>query len=67
MRAAFIAFAMLCVVVLTAAAVFAAEIHVSMVKYKPELCLQKGKQAYPGQTLKPDKKCKSGLRWVYLE
>jgi hypothetical protein len=65
MRAAFIAFAMLCIVVLTAAAVFAADIPT--VKYKPELCLQKGKQAYPGQTLKPDKKCKSGLRWVYLE
>ena len=65
MRTAFIVFAMLCLIVLTAAAVFAADIP--MVKYKPELCLQKGKQAYPGQTLKPDKKCKSGLRWVYLE
>ena len=65
MRTAFIVFAMLCLIVLTAAAVFAAD--KSIVKYKTELCLQKGKQAYPGQTLKPDKKCRSGLRWVYLE
>ena len=65
MRTAFIAFAMLCLVVLTAAAVFAAD--KSVVKYKAELCLQNGRNGFSGQTLKPDKKCKSGLRWVYLE
>lgn len=36
-------------------------------KYQPELCLQDGKNGFPGQTLKADKGCKSGLRWVYQE
>lgn len=36
-------------------------------KHKPELCLQTGRQPYPGQTLKADKSCPSGLRWVYGE
>lgn len=29
----------------------------------PELCLQDGRQPFPGQTLIVDKTCPSGLRW----
>ena len=31
----------------------------------PERCLITGENPDPGQTLHVDKRCKSGLRWVY--
>ena len=31
----------------------------------PERCLVTGENPSPGQTLHVDKRCKSGLRWVY--
>lgn len=31
----------------------------------PERCLVTGENPDPGQTLHVDKRCKSGLRWVY--
>lgn len=31
----------------------------------PERCLVTGEQPAPGQTLHVDKRCASGLRWVY--
>ena len=34
-------------------------------KHYPEACLEPGKEPAPGQTLHTDKRCKSGMRWVY--
>ena len=31
----------------------------------PELCLQPGRQPFPGQTLKTDMDCPTKLRWVF--
>ncbi len=41
--------------------------HVDITQHKPELCMLAGVQPYPGQTLKVDRTCWSGLRWVYGE
>jgi hypothetical protein len=30
----------------------------------PELCLQTGREPYPGQTLQHDETCPTKLRWV---
>lgn len=34
-------------------------------KLRPERCLVTGEEPSTGQTLHVDKRCKSGLRWVY--
>lgn len=33
--------------------------------YKPEPCMDPDVKPDPGQTLRADKSCPSGLRWVY--
>jgi hypothetical protein len=42
-------------------------IKVDPANHQPELCLLPGKEPFPGQTLQVDRRCKSGLRWVYEE
>ena len=34
-------------------------------KKPPELCLERDKKPYPGQTLQTDKTCPTGLRWIF--
>ena len=34
---------------------------------RPEKCVGPTVEPYPGQTMRADKTCKSGLRWVYGE
>jgi hypothetical protein len=48
-------------------AAFGADRTARVSHHKAERCLQTGKNPYPGQTLKVDKTCKSGMRWVYGE
>lgn len=75
MKAVFISFATVCVLVLALSAAFAADLALPPIirygvnppKYHPELCLQPGRNAYPGQVLKPDSTCPTGFRWVYQE
>lgn len=74
MKTVFISFTVLCVLVLATSALFAADLAlppiikygISLPKYHPELCLE-SRKSFPGQELKPDKTCKSGLRWTYSE
>ncbi len=41
-------------------------IHIRGGLSKPvEACLERNKEPAAGQTLQVDKRCKSGLRWVY--
>lgn len=43
--------------------VLAADLPLPKPRPAPELCLQDGRQPFPGQTLIVDKTCPSGLRW----
>ena len=43
----------------------AADLAISPPAKPPERCLITGENPDPGQTLHVDKRCKSGLRWVY--
>ena len=43
----------------------AADLAVPPPAKPPERCLITGENPDPGQTLHVDKRCKSGLRWVY--
>jgi len=45
--------------------VFAADLPIPKPRSVPERCLVTGEQPAPGQTLRVDKRCASGLRWVY--
>jgi hypothetical protein len=42
-----------------------ADLAVPLPKPRPERCLITGENPDPGQTLHVDKRCKSGLRWIY--
>lgn len=52
-------------IMLLASPAFAADLAIPKPKHAPELCLQTGHEPYPGQMLKTDKTCPSGLRWVF--
>lgn len=39
--------------------------YLPLPKKKFELCLQAGRDTYPGQTLHTDKTCSTGMRWVF--
>jgi hypothetical protein len=48
-------------------AAFGADRTARITHHKPQACMEAGNKPASGQTLKVDKTCKSGMRWVYGE
>jgi len=63
--AGYVSLAISLLLLLTAWKSHAADLPLPKSATPPELCLTTGKNPSPGQTLKADKTCPSGMRWVF--